>query len=175
MAKLNKATQYNMVIEAINKHIPNPDEAQNLIEALKFLKPKDSQKINDDGEIWCNYFETYLPADQFKTKMNSKKYKRLIEEGMPEEEATEAATGYQTNSIKANEIIRKTKSLKRKLEQQVMTEYRFGRVSEKELNEILDLADTYTENKFSSINDVPEIWDLIAPAGKDLSNVFKPE
>ena len=87
--------------------------------------------------------------------------------------STKAATGWQANSINANLIIRKAKSMRKRLEQQAMREYRFSRLTEAEMNTLLDIAEQITENKYDSIDEMPTLWDLIQPElGEDTANMI---
>lgn len=136
-----------------------------LMDAIAFAGPTaaTSKKVNDEGLVFCNYFHTYLPEEEFKTKRNNKKHGKLLAQGMEYVEAEAEATGYQANSIGANLIIRKAKSMKKRLEQQAMREFRFGRLTDSELNDLLDIADSITLNKYDTPVGMPTLWDLIQP------------
>ncbi len=136
-----------------------------LVEAIAFAGPTaaTSKKVNDDGQVYCNYFHTYMDQEEFKTKRNNKKYNKLLDEGVDHAEAEAQATGWQANSIGANLILRKAKSMRKRLEQQAMREFRFGRLTDAELNALLDIAESITINKYDDVNAMPTLWELIQP------------
>jgi len=185
--KLNKSQQFALATTNLQAIIEGSelvaktkkdDLLAELMTAINFLAPTTatSTKVNDEGLVWCNYFEDYLPATDFKTKVNTKKYKKLLDEGWNDTEATIEATGYRANSIQAEEILRKAKLLRKRLEQQAMTEFRFKRLTDAELNDMLDIAESFTTNTYSSIDDIPTIWDAIMPTmGEDTANMMKEE
>lgn len=174
MPKLNKTETYTLALTNLADIIDNTDlvaktKKQDLMdllsEAMIFLAPSvaTSTKINEDGDVWCNYFKQYLPAIDFDTKVNSKKLAKLQAAGTEYLAATEQATGYKANSMAADKIIRKTKSLRKKLEQQAMTEFRFKRLTDIELNQLLDIAESFTTDSYNDLESIPSIWDKIQP------------
>lgn len=148
-----------------------------LLESIAFIGPTSamSTKVNNEGDVWCNYFEMYMPVEKFGTKLNSKKYNKLVDGGMTAAEATVEATGYKANCVEGDQIIRKTKSMRKRLEQQAMVEFRFGRLDNAELNTLLDIAEDITTEKYDSIDNIPTIWDRIQPnMGDDTANMLDP-
>ena len=146
-----------------------------LIQAVAFAGPSTatSTKVDDNGDIFCNYFQAYFPESNFKTKTNNKKHGQLLEKGYSYEEAQEMSTGFQANSIDANQIIRKAKSMRKRLEQQAMREFRFGRLNDAELNTLLGIAEKITTTKYESIDSMPTLWDLIQPElGEDTATMI---
>lgn len=134
-----------------------------LLEAIAWAGPTTatSTKVNDEGDIFCNYFHTYMPPAAFKRKSNNKKAGKLIAEGMEYNEAMAASEGWQANSINANLIIRKAKSMKAHMEHIFMREFRLGRLIEAELNDMMDIADSITAEKYDSLDSIPTVWERI--------------
>ncbi len=181
--KLNKSELLSKLTSNINEVVLNSglvaqtkqdDMIEALMAAIAFAGPitVTSTKVTDEG-VYCNYFQTYFPEADFKTKTNNKKHGKLLGEGYSYEEAQEAATGWQANSINANLIIRKAKAMRKRLEQQAMREYRFSRLTEAEMNTLLDIAEQITEVKYESVDTMPSLWDLIQPElGDDTANMI---
>lgn len=193
MKRLSKTEQYNQTLDILESNIigntniaKTKQEAvlQQLQDAFRVFAPNTptNPKINVAGHVYCNYFEEYLPASEFKTKTNKKKYNKLVESGLTEEEAYEQATTYRANSAIADEIIRTAKYRRKKLEAQTLSEYRFGRVTPTELDDMLAAAKSITHDTnddlviYPTVEDIPRIWDVLVPIiGKDNATITAEE
>ena len=106
MAKMNKTDAWNTLRDIINMTAEASDAfkkgqdtafTETLIDNLAaHFAPQagggTSTKINEDGDVWCNYYNVYLPAESFATKTNKK-----------------GDEVYKSNSIRAEKILRKIK------------------------------------------------------------------
>lgn len=160
--KLNKAQNWANVLEAITAVVNNTntlkknqegDMEAELINALSpLLAPKQgggtSTKINAEGDVYCNYFEQYLPAADFNTKM-----------GKPNKETGERIEGYKANCKEAEVILRKIKNTKANYNKQVMENFMDKTITASELELYLqNLEDAFSaEVHYETLYDVPTI------------------
>jgi len=165
MSKLNK-TQLNSLVattvaDTINSHTDlfKKDKAAEMIEIMTaalatHLAPKQgggtSTKIDADGKVFCNYFEMYLDASGFNTKL-----------GKPNKTTGERIEGYKANSITAEQILRKIKTVRNATTNQIVANYRDGTFTSEEMDELLAKTDTMLAEHFDIPEDVPVLSDII--------------
>lgn len=171
--KLNKAQQLELMVEiatetiTANQVLFKKDKMDKMLSEMtaaltaKFA-PKQgggtSTKINKSGEVYCNYFDKYLPADKFSTKLSK-----------PNKTTGERVEVYKANCKEAETILRKVKSLKLKVTKQATEEFRAKRMSEEKYNKLLDDMDKAIETKYENIYKVPAVADIVG-----LSAIMKP-
>ena len=163
--KLNKTDLHHLVAtsmaEIIGKHDPlfKKDKASELNEIIQaklveLLAPKQgggsSTKINEAGEVYCNYFKTYFPADEFNTKMSK-----------PNKVTGERTEGYKANSKTAEVILRKIKVLKYNVEKQLMTNFMDKTITADEMSVIMDRLEEWTELTYTTAGAVPTVAEVI--------------
>lgn len=161
--KLNKTETWELVVNAINNAVAETDTLKKgaedkfttqLLEQLSFLKAKQgggsSTKINEAGEVWCNYFEKYLPSTEFNIKLSK-----------PNKETGERHDVYKANSKDAEIIIRKVKTLVTAATNQVLANFKDGTIGATEMAEILERVDDVKKSKYDSIKEVPTLSDII--------------
>jgi len=162
--KLNKSAQWKLINDTIHAVIDSTDLVAKtkkdnllleLIGALEFLRPKtggstNSTKINDEGLVYCNYFETYLEPSEFNTKLSK-----------PNKTTGERIEGYKANCKTAETILRKIKALKAKVTKQVTEAFRAKYLTEEEFDTILNKLDEVTSTKYETLEDVPTAADVV--------------
>ena len=165
MPKLNKQQTLDLVATTVANVIAQStdlfkkDKAPGFEEVLQhriaaILAPKHgggtSTKVNDEGDVFCNYFQDYYPANNFNTKL-----------GKPNKDTGVRVEGYKANCVIAETILRKIKSLKAMVSRQVTINFMDKTIDADEMTEILERLDTMTEPKFDHIDDVPTVADVI--------------
>ena len=163
--KLNKAQRLELMLSIVNTTIDSHTDlfkggksstmAQLLIEELKHqFEPKhggsSSTKINDKGEVFCNYFQEYLPAEEFATKLSK-----------PDAQTGVRKEVYKANCIRAEKILRKLKNVKAKVISQTTKEFRNKHISEDEFNKVMDALEASIDARYQSVYDVPLVSDLV--------------
>jgi len=130
--------------------------------ALAFLRPStggnNSTKINENGEVYCNYFGKYLPATEFATKL-----------GKPNKITGKRNEVYKANCKAAEQIIRKVKALKNNCTKQVLTAFSSKLIDADEMQEHLANIDEACDSKYNSIEEIPksvEVLGLTKAMGK---------
>lgn len=152
MSKMNKTQTLNLVTATVNDLLEanasmlKKDQAPVLAELLTtalaaVIGPKTgggvSDKVNENGEVYCNYFDTYLPADAFNTKTNGK---------------------YKANSVEAEKIIRKIKTLKAAAVRGLTAALRAGTMDETAYFEAMDAIDLKAAKQYTDVNEVNTDW-----------------
>lgn len=163
MAKLNKTAQWELIHNTINSVIDSTDLVakskkdsllSDLMEALETFKPKKgggtSIKIDSEGNVFCNYFEKYLPAGEFNTKMSK-----------PNKETGERVEVYKSNCKTAEVILRKIKALKINVTKQATEGFRCKYLTDTEFATILNKLDEVTSIKYESVEEVPTAADVV--------------
>ena len=159
MKKLNKSQNWELILNAVANAVAETNSLKKgnedkftaeLLNQLDFLKPKQgggsSTKMNEDGEVYCNYFDAYFPADSFNTKTSSKTGKE----------------SYKANCIDAEIIIRKIKSLRSKVEKQVMDNFMDKTIDAETMTKYLNnLDDALNDVHYASVDDVPNVSEII--------------
>lgn len=163
--RLNKAQQLEKIVETAtetiiaNQTLFKKDKMDEMLTemiaalTLKFSPKKGggtSNKINKNGEVYCNYFDKYLPADKFGTKQSK-----------PNKITGERVGVYKANCKEAEAIIRKVKALKLKVTKQATEEFRNKRISEEKYNKLLDDVDKAVEIKYENIYKVPTVFEVV--------------
>lgn len=112
-----------------------------------FLKPKTgggkSGKVNEEGEVYCNYFGHYMPAASFDTKLS-----KLDVGG-------NRKTVYKANCKTAEAILRKIKNLKTSVNNMAVSAFTAKRISQDEMIDILNKLDTAVVTKYETADEVP--------------------
>ena len=165
MPKLNKTQTLELMLSLVSTTVAThsdllkKDKADTLVELLQaelthHFSPKHgggtSTKINDDGEVYCNYFETYFPANEFNTKL-----------GKADKDTGVRTKGYKANSIVAEQILRKVKTLRLIVERQVLINLKDKTIDAVEMETMLTNLDTMLEAKFTAVDDVPTVADVV--------------
>ena len=117
--------------------------AELLLPAIhQLIGPKTGGGVSDkvvDGQVYCNYFDKYFPAEDFNKKTNGK---------------------FKANSIEAEKILRKLKNLRSSVERGATAQLRAKEITQAKWFEIMEALDRFTARKF---NDVSEIqWNGMA-------------
>ena len=165
MPKLNKTQTLELVAATVANVIAQStdlfkkDKAPGFEEVLQhriaaILAPKHgggtSTKVNDEGQVFCNYFQVYMPADSFNTKL-----------GKPNKDTGERTEGYKANCITAEVILRKIKSLKAMVSRQVTINFMDKTIDADEMEAILGRLDTMTEPQFNNAEEIPTVADVV--------------
>lgn len=171
MKKLNKSQIWDLIqgttetaVEANTELFKKGKEVEfteSLLAALAdIFKPKagggTSTKVNAEGEVYCNYFEKYLPSTDFKTKLSK-----------PDADG-ERREVYKANSIQAEKILRKLKTVRGTTESMAMEYFRANKINEEQFNKLLDTMETVLETKYSFEADVPTVVHIFQEAGIEL-------
>lgn len=167
--KLNKTAQFELmtatVASAIEAHsdLLKKDKAGDLIAILTgalsaHFAPKvgggTSTKVNEAGEVYCNYFADYFPADSFATKMSK-----------ADKETGERHEVYKANSIRAEKILRAIKSMRARVDRMISVGIRERAINGADATAILDVTDVLLSKKFVSIDEVPTMDTILAESG----------
>lgn len=110
------------------------DDVQKLaiLEAIKAKKGNHiSTKINDDGNVYCNYYKTYLPKEEFKQLPNGK---------------------YPPMSIKGQKVSNFIKTLEKDFKDKLAKAF----LEDKDLDYIQGLKNYYLNNKDDKIKEFEE-------------------
>jgi len=163
--KLNKTEQLALMVQIVETAI---DSNTNLIKANKSVDlmsivttaltnefaPKlgggTSTKINENGEVYCNYFGCYFPAEDFATKLSK-----------PHKTTGERTEGYKANCKNAEQILRKIKALKTNCTNQVISAFSAKTITADEMSEHLENIDEACEPKYDNLDDVPKSMDVL--------------
>lgn len=146
-AKLNKTQLSNQVTTTVQSiiaanvamfkaHKAEEFEALLLPALFELIGPKTGGGVSDkvvDGMVYCNYFDTYFPADDFNKKTNGK---------------------FKANSMKAEKILRKLKNLRASVERGATAALRAKEITQAKWFEIMDNLDKYTSQKFEDVSDI---------------------
>lgn len=157
-AKLNKTQLSNEVTTLVQSIISNNADlfkkgndtkfAEMLLPALhQLIGPKTGGGVSDkvvDGTVYCNYFDTYFPAEDFNKKTNGK---------------------YKANSIAAEKILRKLKNLRSSVERGATAQLRAKEITQAKWFEIMEALDRFTSRKFDSVEDIQ--WNVTPVADED--------
>lgn len=163
MPKLNKAQTLELVATTVANVIAQStdlfkkDKAPSLEAVLMarltdILAPKQAQstKTNEAGEVYCNYFQHYFEAKHFNTKL-----------GKPDKVTGVRTEGYKANSIAAEVILRKVKSLKAMVSRQVTVNFMDKTITADEMQDILTRLDTMTAERFTDPREVPTVAEIV--------------
>lgn len=162
--KLNKSQNWELILNAINNAVAETDtlkkgtEAEftnELLAQLDFLKPKQgggsSTKIDADGNVYCNYFEQYIPASEFNIKLSK-----------PNKVTGERHDTYKANCKDAEIILRKIKTLKAKYNKQVMDNFMSKTITADNMELYLNnLEEAFDGTKYETIQEVPTITEIL--------------
>ena len=173
--KLNKSAQWEMV-QAVITSVTTEAEAlfkkdksslyneMLLNELAKIMAPKQgggtSTKLNDRGEVYCNYFEAYFPASEFNTKLSK-----------PNKTTGERTEGYKANCKTAETILRKIKALKANVTKQTTEAFRAKHLTEEEFDAILNKLDEVAATKYETLEDIPTAADVVGLTEAMAANV----
>ena len=165
MPKLNKQQTLDLVATTVANVIAQStdlfkkDKAPGFEEVLQhriaaILAPKSgggtSTKVNDDGEVYCNYFETYMPADEFNTKL-----------GKANKDTGVRVEGYKANCKDAEAILRKIKSLRAMVSRQVTINFMDKTITADEMEAILARMDDMLSAQILVLEEVPTVADVV--------------
>ncbi len=174
MSKLSKAQIFELVatevanVTAQSEDLFKKGKADNYTEVLMarlalILAPKSgggtSTKVNDLGEVYCNYFKNYYDAAHFNTKLSK-----------PNKVTGERHEMYKANSILAEQILRKIKSLKAMVTRQVTINFMDKTINADEMQGILAKLDRDTALEYPTPEAVPTVADIVgltAPEATD--------
>lgn len=171
MKKLNKAQTFKLITELLATAVELNAGAFKKDQGEVFLKsandmfkgafgPKTgggaSTKVNDAGEVYCNYFETYMPATSFNKKL-----------GKPDSEGVRHEV-FKANSIRGEQILRKLKVLRGSTESMATEYLRAKKIDEDQFNIILDALDDAIEEKYAEVKDTPTVPSIFKSAGVEL-------
>ncbi len=177
MSKLTKAQIFELVatevanVTAQSTDLFKKNQADKYSEVLMarlalILAPKSgggtSTKVNDLGEVYCNYFQTYYSANQFNTKLSK-----------PNKETGERHEMYKANCIDAEQILRKIKSLKAMVTRQVTLNFMDKTINAEEMQVILTSLEAAEKAHYTNLADIPTVADIVgltapvAPADLD--------
>lgn len=149
-AKINKTQLSNEVTTLVQSIITansdmfkkGNDEkfAEILLPALfELIGPKTgggvSDKVNSEGLVYCNYFDSYMEADDFNKKTNGK---------------------FKANCITAEKILRKLKNIRSAVERGATARLRAKEITQAKWFEIMEALDKFTSRKFQDVSEI--IW-----------------
>lgn len=158
MSKLNKTQTANQVTTLVqqliedNASVFKAGKAEGFSEVLTkalytLIGPKTGGGVSDkviDGMVYCNYFDTYLPADDFNKKTTGK---------------------FKANCQMAEKILRKLKNLRASVERGATSQLRAGIITQDKWFEIMDSLDTYTAQKFQNVSEIK--WNDVEVSSDD--------
>lgn len=106
-----------------------------------FTAQKTSTKINEDGEVFCNYFEVYMPSDEFHVSPKGK---------------------IDSMSKEGKTLHRAQKSRVNKATTEVLAQFRSGEVTADEMSDLLEKIDANAKVKFEAGTELPEDYPFAA-------------
>ena len=109
-----------------------------------------SNKIDAEGNIYCNYFKAYMAPERFNTKLT-----KANKTTGDRHEAPKA------NCVLAEQILRKIKVLKRNVEMQATENMRSKTISIEEFDSILDSLDQAINTHYETVEAVPTVADVV--------------
>ena len=163
--RLNKKQQLERIVSVAtetiiaNRELIKKDKVDEMLTemiaslTLEFAPKKGggaSTKVNENGEVFCNYFEEYLPAEEFNTKLSK-----------PNKTTGQRTEVYKANCKEAEAILRRIKTLKLNVIKQATEEFRAKRMGEEKYHRILDNLDKAAEAKYKNIDEIPTISDIV--------------
>jgi hypothetical protein len=138
MSKLTKT----LIVETLTSLVAanpamfkSPVKAQEFVALVQaaFTSSTAQDKINAAGEVYCNYFDMYLPGDQFKLNSKGK---------------------YKANCMQAEQIIRKVRNLKHKEEEVLLKMYRQRKIIADELEVKLAGLEAFYKQPYSTVAEI---------------------
>jgi len=158
-AKLNKTQLSNQVTTLVQSIIESHAasfkvgkaeafEAALLPALFELIGPKTGGGVSDKvvgDTVYCNYFDQYLPADEFNKKTNGK---------------------FKANSMTAEKILRKIKNLRSSVERGATAALRAKEIDQAKWFEIMDNLDKYTSRKFTDVSEIK--WNDVEVSEEDL-------
>ena len=129
MAKVTISQKKAQLEELVRANIGNElteELAQEIIGIFKAAQ-RPSTKVNENGEVYCSYFETYLPADRFKPNSKGK---------------------FPSMSIEGKKLATKQKNAVNKAINETMKAFRNKEITADELDQILGTIEKNAEHKF---------------------------
>lgn len=129
MAKVTMKMRKEKLAEVLKEALENgeiTEELSNKVTAI-FGSVASSVKVNDNGEIFCNYFGMYLPADQFHVSAKGK---------------------IDSMSVEGKRLNRTQKSMVNKATSEVIKQFRDKEISSEEMENLLATIDENTGHKF---------------------------
>ena len=121
MFKANKAEVFSKLLTTALYDLIGPKTGGGVVDKVK------------DDTVYCNYFGTYFPKEEFKTKTNGK---------------------FKANCITADKILRKIKNLRAAVTRGLTSELRAGRITQEQWHEAMNGLDTYTSQKFTDVSEI---------------------
>ena len=167
--KLNKAAQFELMNEVITAAVEaNTDlikknkgtDLTNILTAalsVHFAPKKGGStavKVNEAGEVYCNYFEDYFDESNFAKKMSK-----------PDKETGERHEVFKANSKDAEKLIRAIKAMKVRIDRLVTIGIREHTITATQVQAILDVADVELAIKYHNLDDIPTIDAILIEAG----------
>jgi len=167
MSKLSKAQIFELVatevanVTAQSTDLFKKNQADKYSEVLMarlalILEPKagggTSTKVNAEGNVYCNYHQEYFAPDAFNTKLSK-----------PNKETGERHEMYKANSILAEQILRKIKSLKAMVTRQVTINFMDKTINAEEMQDILNKLAKVDEpgSIYNNPEEVPTVADIV--------------
>ena len=123
--KEKKAALEALVTANIGKKLTE-ELAQEIVGIFK-AQPHVSNKVDENGNVYCTYFEEYLPAEEFKQTKNGK---------------------YPSMSIEGKKLATKQKNAVNKAINETMKAFRAKEISADELDNILATIEANAKVKF---------------------------
>lgn len=148
MSKLNKTQTANLVTATVKQIIEEnielfkKDKAPILEEELTkalhvVVGPKTgggvTDKVNENGDVYCNYFDKYLDPSEFNTKKDGK---------------------YKANCKEAEKILRKLKTTRAAVERGATSDLRANIIDQDAWFAIMDKLDLFTATKYYDVSEV---------------------
>jgi maltooligosyltrehalose synthase len=162
MSKLNKSQSWELINAAIQEVAHNSSTVKKgkedqlvseILSALVLLSPKtgggSSTKINAAGEVFCNYYQQYFPADSFAKKL-----------GKPNKITGERKEVYKSNCLLADTILRRIKALKASVNKQLLENFKYKIITADEMQEVMDRLDEVTSVVYNDVTEVPTVADV---------------
>ncbi len=129
MAKVSMKERKEQLFSILEENVGNeltPELAQE-IRGI-FETHRESKKVDENGNVWCSYFEEYLPAEEFKVGKNDK-YPSMSEEG--------------------KRLHRTQKSMVNRAINEVIKQHREGSIDAQEMADLLKTIDENAKIKFA--------------------------
>jgi len=105
-----------------------------------FASPNAQPKTDADGNVWCNYFGVYLPAEEFNTNSKGK---------------------VDSMSKAGKKLHRAQRSAVNRANNDVISQFRAGEVSAEEMADLLNVIEKNAEHKYpQGTDDIPEDYPL---------------
>ena len=127
---MTKTQALSKIHEATAKFEKLSGPQTELLDAImEQFNTQEHPKVDEAGNVWCNFHKQYEPAELFATRMDKN-----------------GNIKYKANCKEATQLINKTKRLKKTLDSKIVWGLRNGKLTADEVAELLNELDKVPEN-----------------------------